>query len=167
MSRAEAWDDEPYPNACELFQGAVTNAVMGRRGQALLREIEEALLALPEKMLAEGVICENGMACTLASLEILRLTKRGMPRTKAVILLDLAAQHHGQSYEGDFDGDKMAHFLKKILGLKGHALPWTIMHKNDEIYYGCSDRRITPEKRWERMLAWVREQLLPTEATTS
>lgn len=165
MSRVEPWDDEPYPNASELFQGAVINATMGRSGQALLREIEEALLSMPEKKLADGVICEDGMACTLASLEILRLTKRGIPRPKAVVLLELAAQQNGQEI-GDYNGDRMADFLQKILGIKQDCLAWTIMYENDKIYshYWGDDKRITPEKRYERMLEWVRERFLPTEA---
>ena len=44
-----------------LWRANVARALRGRRGQAALRDLREALLALPEKRLIEGALCTVGL----------------------------------------------------------------------------------------------------------
>src|SRR6185369_14922087 len=57
------WDFGRYM----LWEQAVTNAMSGRRGQAALRDLEEALVALPEKRLVD-TLCKDGEVCAISAL---------------------------------------------------------------------------------------------------
>lgn len=51
------------------WRGAVKSAIKGKRGQAALRELLDALDSLPEKSLvAESLVNEDGEYCTLGAL---------------------------------------------------------------------------------------------------
>jgi hypothetical protein len=150
MSRVEAWDDEPYPNASELFQRSVDNAIKGKSGQALLREIEAALLALPEKKLLGSGVCEGGEVCMLGAVAVARAMKAGKTREEAVVALERDAKAAGQ-YEDD---DKTFKYLKRALAIKQHCLAWQLVFENDECYVK------TDEQRYERMLKWVQERIV-------
>ena len=51
------------------WRGAVTSAIRGRRGQALLRELAAALDAMPEKrLIAEEIMGEDGSCCALGAV---------------------------------------------------------------------------------------------------
>jgi len=51
------------------WQGAVASAIRGRRGQALLRRMAEALDAMPDKRLIAGdVVREDGSCCALGAI---------------------------------------------------------------------------------------------------
>jgi hypothetical protein len=62
MSRFE-WDGdyEPaeYPNAEALFEARARTAIYSKRGKAALRELREALMALPKHELIEGALCRT------------------------------------------------------------------------------------------------------------
>lgn len=62
MSRFE-WDDygDPpeYSNAAELFEARARQAIYGKPGRAALRELREALMALPRHELIEGAVCRR------------------------------------------------------------------------------------------------------------
>lgn len=151
MSRVESWeDDEPYPNATALFERAVENAMKGRRGQALLKEIEAALLALPEKKLVAGAVCRDGQVCMLGSVVVERAVRSGKTRAEALAELERKALEWGQD---DEDGDETFVFLKDLLGIKQESLAWTLVYQNDEIW--CK----SPEDRYERMLEWIRARI--------
>jgi hypothetical protein len=150
MSRVYAWDDEPYPNASELFQRSVDNAMKGKSGQALLREIEAALLAMPEKKLIADGVCDGGEVCLLGSVAVARAVAAGKTREEALADLERGANEAGQ-YQDDGNTFK---FLKRVLGIKQHCLAWQLVFQNDECY------ATTSEQRYERMLAWVREMIV-------
>src|SRR6266850_306633 len=56
MSRFGDRDEGDIPYA--LWRGNVERALKGKRGQQALREFREALLALPEKKLISGALCD-------------------------------------------------------------------------------------------------------------
>jgi hypothetical protein len=153
MSRVYAWDgDEPYPNASELFQRSVENAIKGTRGQTLLREIEEALLMLPDKRLLSYTVCEDGKVCTLGAVAILRAMKQGKTFGMAAMELEDAAVKRGQGHD-DEGKDRTFRFLKKLLDVKG-CLAWTLVYENDE----HSDSGRT--RRYDYMLKWVQDRII-------
>lgn len=158
MSRATSWeDDEPYPNASALFQANVDRALKGKKGQTFLREIESALLAMPEKKLIGSAVCEGGQVCLLGAVAVERAVKNGKSRADALAELEKEAKEHGQyEPEGvnwDEADDETLEYLRSLLGIKQFPLAWTFVHENDE----CHVR--TPEERYERMLKWVQRNI--------
>jgi hypothetical protein len=149
--RVRSWDgDEPYPNAGYLFGANVGRALQGKTGQKLLREIEEALLAMPEKKLWAYVVCEAGRVCTLGAVAVERAIKAGKSREEALSDLEKEAKtlDHGD------DVDKTFKYLKDLIGIKQHCLAWQIVFENDEMY--CK----TPEERYAKMLNWIHGNII-------
>lgn len=68
MSRS-GYSDDCDGWALIRWRGAVTQAIRGQRGQAMLSELVKALDALPEKRLASGsLVTADGDYCTLGAL---------------------------------------------------------------------------------------------------
>lgn len=113
------------------WRGQVASATRGKRGQAMLKELLEALDAMPEKRLIAHDLERDGEFCTLGVLG----AKRGIPLHK----LDT----------WDYDG---------IAGEFNIAPPLVqeIEYMNDE---WCEN--MTPEQRWEKMRDWVEQQIKP------
>lgn len=157
MSRS-GYSDDCDGWALIRWRGAVTSAIRGRRGQQALREIGQALDALPEKSLAAGsLVTADGEFCTLGALGRFR----GLPL-------------------GDIDPeDRDA--VAAAFGIP-EALAAEIMHLNDEYiddwtfaevemcgplrpgeYRPRTFRRVqvprAPERRWHHMREWVRSNL--------
>lgn len=137
-------------------------AIGGKRGQAVLRELEAALLAMPEKILISGAFCKEGDVCVLGALAIDRAVKAGKSREEA--LRDLEKEASCQSFRYDDDGKQVPErvplegldaleYGEKELKLT-ETLTWELMEKNDEM---CFD--VTPQRRYEKVLEWVRENI--------
>ena len=76
MSRSGYTDDNDDPLAHWRWRQAVRRACQGKRGQALLRELAEALDAMPDKRLWPGKFAAaDGEFCTLGVLGAKRGTK--------------------------------------------------------------------------------------------
>lgn len=130
MSRS-GYSDEG--NVWELirWRGAVASALRGKRGQAALKEILDALDAMPQKRLVAGDFERDGEYCTLGVLG----KRHGIDMSEL-------------SDDGYVDQDLVADTFHLP-----RAFVCEVMFENDEVY----DE--TPEKRWRRMRAWVREKL--------
>lgn len=84
MSRFEEYEgDEDFNNQGEFWLKRAQLALEGRRGKAALRELREALEALPEKRLISGAVCSVGVRSKLEAmpvqLESPRRTQAGEP----------------------------------------------------------------------------------------
>jgi len=78
MSRSGYSEDCEDNWAFICWRGAVSSAIRGSRGQAMLREVLAALDAMPEKRLASGsLVTTEGEYCTLGALG----AARGMDMT--------------------------------------------------------------------------------------
>ena len=76
MSRSGYTDDFDDPLAHGRWRQAVRRSIEGKRGQALLRELVEALDAMPDKRLYQGSFATaDGEFCTLGVLGAKRGTK--------------------------------------------------------------------------------------------
>lgn len=178
MSRSGYNDDCEDPLAVGRWRAAVRSALTGRRGQALLRELAEALDAMPDKRLYPGSFATaDGEFCTLGVLG----AKRGTDMS------DL----------GDEDGCDPA-MVGQRFGI-APAMAAEIMYLNDEyavdewkwvdveicgpmpeyrvIFFGRHEalQRVherhkrtvrvhntnAPAERWQAMRRWVAEQLKP------
>lgn len=62
-------DDEDYPGQFNLWQANCNRSIKGKQGQAALRELEAALLALPEKRLISGELQDaDGEVCAIGAV---------------------------------------------------------------------------------------------------
>lgn len=140
MSRSGYSDD--YSGAeLAMWRGAVASALRGKRGQAFLREMRDAMEAMPNKRLIEeslvtvgGEVCAMGTVCARRGLDVSDLDP--------------------EDYEG----------VANRLGLS-RAMVQEIAYMNDEDGYLWRERRNeTPEERWIRMHGWVEKHIaaLPT-----
>ena len=141
MSRSNYSDD------CEnldLWRGNVERAIAGKRGQALLRELEAALVALPVKEL-----CANEMAnptddtvCALGAVALKRGVEKGKDR---LTVLKEIAEKFPECCEAEELADEF-----KISSM----LAREITYINDE------DAPSGLKERYDHVLKWVREQLV-------
>lgn len=168
-SRFDNWDgDGEVPDG--LWFQRVRSSLRGKRGQAILAELEEALLALPQKRLTTGALAETeplpdrwwtkrplspaeptGDVCFVGALALHRKVKSGMSVADA--LKDLA-RFGDDIYETANAGEN--------LGMSW-SMAWHLGWVNDEQF-----KRATPEERYERCLEWVRHQrVMPGDGVVS
>lgn len=145
MSRSGYCDDneDNWRHIC--WRGAVTSAIKGKRGQAMLVELRDALDAMPVKRLVREVLQAEGEFCTLGVLG----AKRG---------IDM----------GHLDPD-CSEDVSAAFGI-ADAMVREIVYENDEFFgnYKMVDGeqkwvRETPEERWIRMRKWVDQQIVEVQ----
>ena len=129
MSRSGYTDD--YDEGINLYRGAVTKALQGKRGQKLLRELLAAMDAMEEKkLISDELINENGQCCALGVVAKVRgLDVRGL----------------------DEEDSEM---IAKTFNI-ADAMAREVAFMNDE--GGCYQE--TDEERFTRMRAWVVSQI--------
>lgn len=135
MSRSgysDDWDGSDWELIC--WRGAVLSAIRGKRGQAFLRELIEALDALPGKILIDEDLARNGEVCALGAVG----KKRGLEMSRV------------DPEDRDAVGE--------LFGI-APALAAEIVYENDEAYFGPGTE--TPEHRFARMRKWAEENLKP------
>ena len=132
MSRSGYSDDYDSEWSLICWRGQVASAIRGKRGQAFLRELLDALEAMPDKRLIADDFRRDGEVCALGAVAV----KRGRP--------DI-----GQDPE-DYDG------IATDLGI-APQLVQEIEFVNDELddYY----RKATPEQRWQKVHDWAESQI--------
>jgi hypothetical protein len=125
-------DDEDFPGQFQIWQANCRRSLQGKRGQQELRELEAALLALPEKRLIHGALQDDeGGVCAIACYG----KHKGLDLSK-----------FDPEYESDEVG--IAAGMPKLVA-------WKVVELND---MQLADR-YTPEERYEAVLWWVREQI--------
>lgn len=145
MSRS-GYTDDCY-DMWELirWRGAVKSSIRGKRGQAFLRELLDALDDMPEKRLIAHSFGEAGAYCTLGAIG----AKRGVTMPK--VSTDWRGAADDEFDPEDSDGIREA--ARTALGIPD-ALAAEIMFENDE--GGWNE---TPEARWQRMRAWAAKRI--------
>ena len=69
MSNRIMYSDDDSNPVVNLWTATLNRTINGKRGQKVLRELRDVLLALPEKKLcAEALHSENGEFCALGAL---------------------------------------------------------------------------------------------------
>lgn len=114
------------------WRGQVLSAIRGKRGQAFLRELAEAMDAMPVKELIThnlvddfGCCCTMGVVCQARGIDVSKIDPED---TEAV---------------------------GKALGIARQMVA-EIAFENDDDWYG---RKETPAERWQRMRKWVNKHL--------
>ena len=140
MSRSGYVDDMEDQWALIRWRGAVKSAIRGNRGQSFLKEMADALDALPKKALcANDIVTPDGAVCALGAVAV----RRGLP------VDDLDPE----------DSEAVA----EAFGISD-ALAREIVFLNDEAVWS----RETEEQRFQRMRAWVADHIRaqePADAT--
>jgi hypothetical protein len=135
MSRAGYYDDGDDHWQLICWRGAVASAIRGKRGQAFLRELRDALDDMPAKRLIADELTIEGDACALGAV----------------------ARWRGLDVTGiDADDHDSIHWHFGI----SNALAREIIWANDESWPYPK----TPEERWRKMRWWVEAQLIRPEA---
>lgn len=175
MSRSGYTDDNDDPLAHGRWRQAVKRALHGQRGQALLRELVQALDAMPDKRLYPGSFATaDGEFCTLGVLGARRGTRMDDLGDEDECDRELVGQRFGiapaMAAEIMYLNDEYAvdqwkwvdvevcgpmppyHFPP--YGLKNHKRMVRVHNDNH------------PRERWERMRAWAVENLHAVAAPT-
>lgn len=151
MSRSGYGDGDGENWAMIQWRGRVTSAMRGRRGQAFLREMLAALDALPERRLISGDLVREGEVCAIGAVAL----------SRGVSTDDIDPEDHEA--------------VAARFGI-AHAMACEIMYENDEYgetryveAYGPPEYpwhrrphvtvKVTPEERFERVRAWVVENI--------
>lgn len=141
MSRSGYTDDcDDSESSLNLWRGAVHQAISGKRGQAMLREMLTALDAMPNKALTEeSLVTADGEFCALGALG----HARGMDMHR-------------------LDPDNWG-AVAKAFGV-APALVREIAYENDDYdEYSNSLRGETPDvicaRRWKHVRNWVSSQI--------
>lgn len=156
-------DEEQFQGQFALWQSNCARSLRGKQGQAALRELEEALVALPTKRLIADALVHSGDVCAIGALAL----KRGK--------LDLSEEHEGDEMEDVGVG----------LGMP-RLVAWKVVEANDidnekysvlapgpnqyGYYHGYQPGyrltiETTPEERYDAVLKWTRANLLVGSST--
>jgi hypothetical protein len=138
------YDDDNWSTI--RWRGAVESAIRGKRGQALLKELETSLLALPEKKLCKNDFAseKKGQVCALGAVALKRRVDKGMSLKDAIREIE---EKYPQGEEPDVISAEMN---------IADALLREITYVNDD--GGYNNERAT--KRYERVLSWVQKQIV-------
>lgn len=136
-----------------MWRGRVASAIRGKRGQALLKELKKALLALPEKKLCGSAFAKDGQVCALGAVDLRRKVAAGTDHETAVKLIEKEWPDQDQ-YSTEFIAGKASQDFDIA-----ECLAQEIMYVNDEMW-----EVVTPEERYKLVLKWVREQIAPAKS---
>lgn len=131
MSRSGYCDDGDgdYLN---LYRATVDRAINGKRGQAFLKELAQAMDDMPEKrLIAHELITEKGEMCTIGVV----CKARGIDVSKVDVENPLA--------------------VGSLVNI-AQSMAAEIEFENDERTQSYNE---TPEQRWARMRKWVQNNL--------
>jgi hypothetical protein len=125
--------DDQWQFIC--YRGAVTSAMRGQRGQAFLRELRDALDAMPEKRLIKEELVKEGEVCALGAVA----------RMRGIDPEAIDAYDHDN--------------IHAPFGI-ANALAREIIWTNDESWPYPK----TPEERWRKVRWWVEANIQPVRA---
>lgn len=144
MSRVDynEWDDEWGHLHTGRWERNSRAVLASKRGQTALRDLREALIALPLKRLAADTFCEvddkgNVEACVLGAFAL----HKGIDPQRLSGL-------------NGVDANETADWATGALGLT-FTLAWNLVDMNDEKYGSY-----TPEQRYEAFVLWLNKVIV-------
>lgn len=156
MSRfvGDDYYDPQFDNEWELWQANFDRHVNGVKGQQALRDLRDALLALPDRKLISGRLAdEHGCVCTVGALALHRRVLQG--ERPEDVLEHLAAMIPQDLVDYDsWECEERTARVGESIGLK-RMMAVALAGKNDDWY--ADDK--TPEQRFERVLRWVESKI--------
>jgi hypothetical protein len=164
MSRSGYTDDDE-DGTHALYRAAVHRAIVGKRGQAFLRDLAIALDAMPEKTLAaESLVTAGGEFCTLGVLGAARGIKLEAldaedPEQVARAFGIAESMAREIVFQNDEQDDDYKWVKVRLCG--------PLRHYQDEREHRVETKRVPvnngPWRRWTRMRAWVAAQIIADE----
>lgn len=154
-------DDADSPEeARESYDNRLREAITSEQGQRCLRELEAALLAMPNKRLIRGWLATpNGECCAIGLYCAAKdAAEKGIGITQAVTEMALAGWNKWCQEaldEGDScpDGETYTMDEGTSAGLPWE-LAWELGWNNDEGHH------VNPEERYRWTLAWVQKRII-------
>ena len=132
MSRITYTEEEAFAGQVALWQANCARSLRGKKGQAELFALREALLALPVKrLLRDELYNDAGEVCAIGAYG----------KYKGVDIFK-------------YDPEDTCHDDIGVEGGMPRLVAWKVVEMNDEEF-----DRVSPEQRYEKMLSWV-ESLL-------
>lgn len=170
MSRHGYSDDTDDWLAIGRWRGQVSSAIRGKRGQALLRDLAEALDQMPDKRLYPGSFATaDGEFCTLGVLGAKRGTKMDDLGDDIECEVGLVAERFGiapaMAAEIMYLNDEymvdvwMLVDVEFVGPVRPHYPDWGRHTRSVEVH---NDNHAA--ERWQRMREWVRENLMANES---
>lgn len=205
-----AWYDDSGGDDPNLAEGRYLNnarrSLAGKKGQAVLRELRTALLAMPEHRLIRGALLQDGEVCAIGAWGRYRLAQGpivGVVDGARTVwqswdeVVELCAPRTVYGEEGGGTASD-SRYLAQAMGANWYVAS-EIGSTNDELRYETDERGVlvrepcaaghpdarpnyggpraengqpttwyrhvllTPERRWEAMLAWVERHLREAE----
>lgn len=147
-------EDEDFNNASILWEANQERSLKSKRGQAALRRLEAALLALPEpKLIADAIETPDGLVCGLGALAKYEHYEGSLelPQKPAE---DASHEEWDEWYtHGDYDGEATEDAMLALAAALNvpKLVAVAIIHENDDSY-----QTQTPEARYSKVLAFVR-----------
>lgn len=158
-------DDGDDPLAHGRWRGAVKSAINGKRGQQFLRDLADALDAMPEKVLVAGELqAENGCHCTLGVIG----QKRGLDVASMDIddydaiatSLNVNAKIAQEiMWENDEAFDEEEYIEVEICGPMRERCYETRWRDEKHVRRVWVKKSDVQYKRWLHMRAWVQKHL--------
>jgi hypothetical protein len=147
MSRINYCDDEDFQNQAFLWEANQERSIKGRKGQAALRELEAALLALPEKQLiADELENAEGQVCAVGALA------RFKGKENPMVGDSFGSEEDNLTINEDKIERVTVDFAQELGVPRMVAI--AIVHENDDEW-----KPVTPEQRYRRVLGWTQRQL--------
>lgn len=163
MSRS-GYTDDCDGAELNLWRGAVASAINGKRGQALLREIAQALDAMPVKELvanelqAEGSYCTLGVVGAARGMDLSRIDPEDREHVaKAFGVAEALAAE--VMYENDGHVDDWRYIYVEICGpMRRNSPDWGRHVRSVSV-----PNEHAGAQRWQHMRAWVQKQIKPAD----
>lgn len=133
------WD---HPGQWALWEEALFRAVNGKRGQQVLRDLEQALLDLPEKSLMQGGLSDGEHVCAVGAYVAKKRVDAGEDR--AEVLREMIVRPDAWGYLDGWETEEKTIAKGRHAGMQ-LTLIVAVAGLNDDLY---SD---TPEQRYEKV----------------
>lgn len=152
-------EDEEFNNAAILWEANQERSLKSKRGQAALRRLESALLALPEpKLIADAIETPEGLVCGLGALAKHEHYKGDLslppePEYGTEEWYEFDADEHGINVQDAMLALADALDVPKLVAV-------AIIAENDSEY-----RIQTPEDRYRHLLSWTRSWITRDRST--
>lgn len=161
MSRIEEYEPDDIEDElrCWSFQNNTERHLKGKKGQAMLRELEAALLALPEKRLEYSRFVvrhgEEGGVCALGALALKRKMDQGLSRADAMKKLSEDAEKNELDMDEEYDSAEWSRIERTADYLQCKVnFAFAVIVENDE--WGPTN---DAEERYRRLLEWCRRKI--------
>lgn len=158
--RIRVSEEEDFNNQAFLWEANLERSLKGRKGQAALRELEAALLTLPEKrLIANNTISTDGSVCAIAALAKHRGYQGDMSLPKQPNWDDDDSPYWDE-YDYEVAVEDAMVKIAADLGVPPMVAK-AIIYENDNDAYTK-----TAEARYQRMLRWTQRKIVAEQHAT-